>query len=118
MERIDPPDAAHLRARLSAWARYVFVKNRYETVVAMARDMKHNQGALNDIMHGKGTTGLEFAVKLGLVGRESLDTLCLRDPAPEYFRAGVPRPGEPQAPPQTASAEMAPPRKRTHRGGR
>ncbi len=94
--RNPAPTASQLRHRLSAWARYVYVKNRYASVSAMAKDLPHNQGALNEIINGKGTTGIEFAVKLALAGQESLDTLCLRDPPPEYFRPGAP--GVPIAP--------------------
>jgi len=109
MDRSSPPTPEQLRARLSAWVRFVFVKNRYDSVAAMARDIPYNQGSLNQIMNGKGTIGLEFAVKLAVAGHESLDTLCLRDPAPEYFRAGPPMVRMPAAyvpataPPATAT---------------
>jgi hypothetical protein len=97
----------------------VYAKNRYQSVAEMARELPHNQGALNDIMNGKGTTGLEFAIKLALAGRESLDTICLRDPPQQFFRHGAPPPftpaelapqiHEPVAPYQ---ASTKPPRKR------
>ena len=90
MDRSPPPTAAELRLRLSAWTRYVYVKNKYASVASMARDLPHNQGSLNDIINGKGTIGLEFAVKLALAGRESLDTLCTRDPEAAWFRSGPP----------------------------
>jgi hypothetical protein len=121
VSRIQAPTAARLRERLSAWARYVYAKNKYGSVAAMSKDVGHNQGALNDIINGKGTTGLEFAVKLALAGQESLDTLCLRDPAPEFFRSGPPRASGPEAatsPPHVASEEPSHPRKRRTSGGR
>jgi hypothetical protein len=120
VSRNPAPSAAQLRDRLSAWARYVYAKNRYSSVAAMAKDLGHNQGALNDIINGKGTTGLEFAVKLALAGQESLDTLCLRDPPAEYFRSGPPggTAAGPHTPPRPASGGPAHPRKRTTGGGR
>jgi hypothetical protein len=56
----------------------------------MAKEMDYNQGSLNQLIGGKGTVGLDFAIKLALVGQESLDTLCLRDPGQEFFRPGRP----------------------------
>lgn len=90
MDRIQAPDTVTLRARLSAWARHVYAKNKYRSVVAMSKEMDYNQGALNQLIAGKGTVGLDFAIKLALVGRESLDTICFRDPGQEYFRPGRP----------------------------
>lgn len=86
MGRNAAPDQVALRARASGWARYIRAKNRYSSVSAMAKDMDYNQGSLNAIINGKGTVGLEFVIKLALVGQESLDTVCLRDPPEAFMR--------------------------------
>lgn len=104
------PEGEQLRRRLSAWARYVYAKNRYPSVASMSRDLDFSQGSLNQIMNGVGSTGLDFAVKLALAGHESLDTLCLREPAAEYFTEGArsspapppPAPRQPASPPRQA----------------
>jgi hypothetical protein len=115
-QTVDAPTPEKLRLRLAAWARYAFVKMRMPSVAEMARRMPHSQAALNDIIGGIGSPGIDFAVKLALFAQESLDRFCLTDPPAHFEAAGIPTQDTPLTP-KRASVEPATPRKRGNEGG-
>lgn len=106
-----------LRRRLRAWTRYFRDSNPFPSDRAMARKMEVAPPTLTNILNGKGTPGLDFAVKLARTFREKLDVLVDFDP-PTVATPSVQTPGpEPAAGPASASSSPARPGRQKARGG-